>query len=71
MMGEAAMKRHADKLVLLLALFVLIVFLAHDHARVGNTTAQPTNHVKGSALLPFDRSTKFDLLFGDPDLALP
>ena len=65
------MKRHVDKMVLV-ALFVLLAFfLVHDHARVGDTTVQPTNYVKGSALLPFDRSTKFDVLFGDPDLALP
>ena len=64
------MRRHVDKLVLL-ALFALLAVAVHGHTRFGAATAKPANHATKSAPSSLDRATKFDLLFGEPELALP
>ena len=65
------MKRHADKLMLLLALLVLLAYLVSEPGRVGGAPVKPMNHAATIAPLSVDRSTKFDLLFAEPDLARP
>ena len=71
------MRRHFDKLALLI-LCALLAVAMHASARFGKATAKPTsqapeavNNAARSAPLSLDRSSKFDLLFGDPDLARP
>jgi hypothetical protein len=69
------MRRHVDKLALLFLCAVLAIAV-HASARFGKATAKPTGQtseaVNNSARsLSLDRSSKFDLLFGDPDLARP
>jgi len=64
------MRRHVDKLVLL-ALLALLAFLVHEHTRLSAATAKPANHAARSAQPSLDRATKFDLLFREPELALP
>ena len=64
------MRRHVDKLFLL-ALLVLLAFAVHGHTRFGAATAKPANQAARSAQPSLDRATKFDLLFGAPEMALP
>jgi hypothetical protein len=63
------MRRHVP---LLLALFGLLAFAVVAHARLGTATGRPGDYAARAAPQELDGApTKFDLLFGRPDLALP
>lgn len=64
------MRRNIDKLILL-ALFALLACAVHAHTRFGTAAAKPVSHPARSVQPSIDRTGKFDLLFGAPDLALP
>ncbi len=64
------MRRHIDKLILL-ALFALLACAVHAHTRFGAAAAKPASHAARNAQPSLDRTSKFDLLFGAPELALP
>ena len=65
------MRRHVDKLVLL-ALFALLALLVHEHTRLSAATAKAAHYPASSAPSSLDRAiTKFDLLFRQPEFALP
>jgi len=65
------MRRHLDKLVLLV-LLALLVAAVHAHTRFGAATAKPVNSVgRGVPALTDRGATKFDLLFREAGLALP
>jgi hypothetical protein len=65
------MRHRVDKLALL-ALFALLVFVVHQYTRAGVATAKPANNVLGPVPSFTERgATKFDLLYREPDLALP
>jgi hypothetical protein len=53
-------------------LFGLLAFAVVAHARLGTATGRPGDHAARPAPPALDGApTKFDLLFGRPDLALP
>jgi hypothetical protein len=63
------MRRHVP---LLLALFALLAFAVVAHARLGTATGGPGDHAARPAPPTLDGApTKFDLIFGGHDLALP
>ena len=64
------MRRHIDKLILL-ALFALFACAVHAHTRFGTAAAKPAANSARSMQPSIDRTSKFDLLYGAPDLALP
>ena len=66
------MRRHVDKLVLL-ALLALLALLVHEHTRLSvAATARAAHRPAIGAPTALDRGgTKFDLLFREPELALP
>lgn len=64
------MRRHIDKFILL-ALFALLACVVHAHTRFGAATAKPASQAARSVQPSLDRATKFDLLFREPELALP
>jgi hypothetical protein len=65
------MRRRVDKLALL-ALFALLAFVVHQYTRAGAATARPADNASGPVPTFTDRgATKFDLLFREPELALP
>ena len=64
------MRRLIDHLILL-GLLILIAFLVHQPTQFADASAKPANHVTRSRPLTLDRSTKFDLLFSEPEWARP
>ena len=65
------MRRHLDALFLL-ALFSLVAFAVLAHTRLDTATAKPSDQAEGQGpSMPYGAPTKFDLLFGKHELALP
>jgi hypothetical protein len=68
---EAAMRSRIENFSFL-ALLALLAFVLHQYTRVSVATAKPASNAMGPVPSFIDRgSTKFDLLFRQPELALP
>ena len=68
---EATMRRRVENLAFL-AVLALLAFVLHEYSRVSVATAKPGNNPAGPVPTFTDHgATKFDLLFRQPELALP
>jgi hypothetical protein len=64
-------RRRVEKLALL-ALFALLAYAMYEYVPLGAATAKPANNAAGPIPSFTDRgASKFDLLFREPELALP
>jgi hypothetical protein len=68
---EATMRRRMENLAFL-AVLALLAFVLHEYSRGSVATAKPGKNAAGPVSSFIDHgSTKFDLLFRQPELALP